>query len=333
MQNEGNIPLEELVGALLDKNQPLPAKFLYRFSDITQSELDIISDMWANIAIERRQGLLEDLETLEESNTLISFNRICRLALNDEDARVRKIAIRALWNYEDPDLIPTFMDMLINDSSVDVRAQAANGLGRFIYLGELEQISPDNVKPIEEKLLAIMDGEEEETLRLRALESLGYSSRESVSDLIEEAYQFGDENWVASALFAMGRSADEDWTHNVLDKLDDPVHKVRLEAIRAAGELSLEAATPALLYLLEGEDDELRPAAAWALSEIGAEDARDALENLLLEMENEDEIDLIEDALENLTLTEEMESFNLLDFSEEALEDLQDSPPQEDSQY
>jgi HEAT repeat protein len=277
--------------------------------------------------------LLEDLEQFEDANTLMSFNRIFRLALKDEDALVRIVAIRALWNYEEPDLIPTFMDMLTNDSNVDVRAQAASGLGRFIFLSELEQLSPNNVMPIEEKLFAIMDSDEEETLRLRALESLAFSSRDSVSDLIEEAYQFGDENWVVSSLLAMGRSANEDWAPKVLDKLDDPIHMVRLEAVRAAGDLGLDEAVPALLYLLEVDDFELVLAAAWSLSEMGGEGVRDAIENLLLELEDEDEIDLIEDALENLTLTEEIEGLNLLDFSEEDLEDLQDSPPQEDSQY
>ena len=333
MEHKESIPLEALVSALLDVSHPLPAKFLYRFSDMPPGELDSIRDIWADIVVERRRGLLEDLEQLEDSDTLMSFRHVCRLALTDEDPIVRLVAIRALWNYEEPDLIPTFMHMLTNDSNVDVRAQAASSLGRFIFLCELEQISPDNVKPIKEKLLAIMDSEEEEILRLRALESLAFSNRDSVRDLIEEAYQYGDESWVISSLVAMGRSANEDWAPKVLDKLDDPIHKVRLEAVRATGDLGLEEAVPALMYLLEDDDFELLLAAAWSLSKIGGEGIRDALDDLLLKLENEDEIDIIEDALENLTLTEEIEGFSLLDFSEEDLEDLQDSPPQEDSQY
>lgn len=333
MENKDDIPLEDLVNALLDQNKPLPAKLLFRFSDISPSDLEKIKNVWADIDVKRRESLLEDLDALEESNRLMSFTRICRLALDDENNQVRKIAIRALWVCEDANLIPTFMDMLANDSSTDVRAQAANGLGRFIYLGELGQISSSKFKPVEEKLLNILAGEEEEIIRLRALESLGFSSRDSVNDLIEEAYQYGDENWVASALIAIGRSADEDWATHILDKLNDPTHKVQLEAVHTAGELNLEAATPALLYLLEEEDDEMRFAAIWALSEIGTEDARDGLENLLLELEDEDEIDLIEDALENLTLTEEMQGFELPDFSDDDVEDLQESPSQEDSQY
>jgi len=155
---------------------------------------------------------------------------------------------------------------------------------------------------------------------------LGFSGRESIHDLINEAVEFGDDNWVASALVAMGRSSDDDWAPQVLDKLDDDSILVRLEAVRAAGDLGLPAATPALLYLLESEEDDIRLAAAWALSEIGGEGVRDGLEALQVETDDENDVDIIEDALENLTLTEEIEAFNLLDLSEEDLEDYQDPP-------
>jgi len=67
---------------------------------------------------------------------------------------------------------------------------------------------------------------------------------------------------------------------------------------------------------------DLRLVAAWSLSKIGGKEVAEALVALQERSENEDEIDLIEDAIENLTFTEESEEPALLDFSEEDLEDL-----------
>ncbi|MCH7662528.1 MAG: HEAT repeat domain-containing protein [Chloroflexi bacterium] len=334
MENNADISLEELLAALLDDSNPLSARYLYRFSDLNPEEIAALRNDWGDITIERRQRLMEDLEELEDTNTIVSFEHVFRLAMEDEDPLVRKFAIRSLWNYENPILIPVFIDLMEHDNSDQVRAQAASALGRFIYLGELEEIPEQMANSIVDKLLTIMAGEAEESLRLRALESLGFSCRESIQDLINEAIELGDENWVASALVAIGRSSDDDWAPSVLDKLDDDRAMVRIEAIRAAGELGLQAATPAMLYLLESEDDEIRLAAAWALSEIGGEGIRDGLEMLLVESGDETEEEVIEEALENLTLTEEIATFNLLDISEEDLEEFEGfrgPPSREDS--
>jgi len=85
--------------------------------------------------------------------------------------------------------------------------------------------------------------------------------------------------------------------------------------------LELGEAVPALVDLLQDEDSELRLAAAWSLSQIGANGVAEALEELLERTEDEDEIDLIENAIENLAFTQEMSDLNLMDFSPEDLED------------
>ncbi len=331
MANKEDIPLEELLSALLDNNIPLSARYLYQFSDLSPEEIVALSKVWNDISVERRQRLLEDLEELEDTNMTVSFERLFRLALEDEDPLVRRNAIRSLWNYEDPILIPVLLNFVGHDDSIEVRAQAASALGRFVYLGELEEIPEQTAASIVDKLLEIMASESDEPVRLRALESLGFSGRESIRDLITEATEYGDENWVTSALVAMGRSSDDEWAPNIIDKLVDESTKVRIEAARAAGELELQAAAPALLFLLEGEDDDVRLAAAWALSEIGGEGIRDGLEALQVETGDENDFDELEEVLENLTLTEEIEAFNLLDISEEELEEYQDPPSPEDS--
>ncbi len=63
--------------------------------------------------------------------------------------------------------------------------------------------------------------------------------------------------------------------------------RARLEAIKTSGELELEEAIPSLLYILESETDEVRMAGAWALSEIGGDQARDGIENLIAKTEDD----------------------------------------------
>jgi HEAT repeat protein len=125
-----------------------------------------------------------------------------------------------------------------------------------------------------------------------------------------------------SALIAMGRSANKQWNPMVIENISHTDYMVRLRAVQAGGDLAAVKAVPHLIERLHDPDDEVRMAAVWALSEIGGEDARNALESILEETEDEDELDLIEDALENLEFTEMVDDLTLFDLEEEDLEDM-----------
>ncbi|MEX2162020.1 MAG: HEAT repeat domain-containing protein [Anaerolineales bacterium] len=320
--SQSEISFDDVIVALRDEEQPFPARYLYRFSELEGEELGLLTRIWFGLSAQRRLGILEDLETLAEGNTILHFDAVNRIALGDEDARVRLTAVRALWSSEDVGLLPGLFEMLATDESNEVRAQAAAALGRFVYLGELGKIPEASLKSIEDRLFKVLESNSDSLVRRRALESLGYSSRPEVPDLIEQAYERDDDEWVISALFAMGRSADDRWGPLVIERLKDTDAELSREAARAAGELELGEALPALLELLHEEDSELRLAAAWSLSQIGGNGVEDALEELLERTEDEDETDLIEDALENLAFTHEMADMNILDFSPEDLEEL-----------
>ena len=77
-------------------------------------------------------------------------------------------------------------------------------------------------------------------------------------------------------------------------------------------------------------DDEVRMAAVWSLSEITADEAQEAFENLLERTEDQAEIDLIEEAIQNLAFNQELSDFNLFDFSEDDLEDMTPTTPEEE---
>jgi len=120
-----------------------------------------------------------------------------------------------------------------------------------------------------------------------------------------------------SALLAMGRSYDSRWATDVLKMLDHLSLKIRLEAVRAAGELEIPDAKPQLLELLEDDDQNVRLAAVWSLSQIGGTGLQQVFESLLQENEDEDEIQAIEDALENLVFNESMGLYKDLDLEDD----------------
>jgi HEAT repeat protein len=316
------IPFEEILTALKNEQQSFPARYLYRLSDLEAQELDQLNKVWPGLSAQRRLGLLEDLELLAEGNTVMEFDAIYRVALDDLDAGIRTVALRALWQSEDESLAPIFMRKLQKDASTEVRAQAAAALGRFVYLGELGRVPAGLLKEIGMVLLEVLHGQADPLIQRRALESLGYSSLPEVAEHIENAYEIGEEEWVASALFAMGRSVEDRWARLIIECLQDAHSEIIKEAARAAGELELSDARPDLFDLLQHEDSDMRLAAAWALSQIGGQGVAEALDEMIERTDDEDEIDLIENAQENLAFAQEIGEFNLLDFSPQDLEGL-----------
>ncbi|QYK50812.1 MAG: HEAT repeat domain-containing protein [Anaerolineales bacterium] len=319
--SEDQLDFSDVLAALQDEKTPLAPRYLYRLSALEPADLAELQPVWQAVSAARRVAVLEDLEMLAESNTVMHFDVVNEMALSDEDARVRIVAIRGLWASEQAALIPQLIYILRTDKDMDVRAQAAAGLGRFVYLGEVGEIATSAQQEAEAALLDALHGDEDPMIQRRALESLGFSSRPEVPDLIENAFDGGEEEWVSSALFAMGRSADERWGPQVMQSLADPNTEISREAAKAAGELELSEARPGLFDLLQDEESEVRLAAAWALSQIGGNGIADALEEMIERTEDEDEIDLLESAIENLAFTNEMDELSLLDFSPEDLED------------
>jgi len=316
MSEPQKIPFQSVIDDLLDQNKALTQRFLIRLSDLEGAEITQLKRAWPEIPVQRRQNLMEEVEQLSEDDTLLSFLELGRIALEDEEAAVRLPTVRMMWEYDEPDLAPIFMQMAESDSSQDVRAEAVIALGRYVYLGEIEDIPTQTLAQVENLLLRFVNSDEPKQLRRKSLEALGFSSRDEVPPLIEKAYRSGDKEWMASALFAMGRSANESWQAQVLEMLESTFPTLRTEAARAAGELEISDASERLKDLLDDPDENVRAASIWSLSQLGGEGVREILEEMYEQSEDDEELEYLESALDNLAFTEDMRLMPLFDFPE-----------------
>jgi HEAT repeat protein len=222
------------------------------------------------------------MEGLAEADTVLFFDHVAAMCLEDEDPIARATAIRLLWQSEDEKLAHKLLARLEEDPESIVRAAAATGLGTFVYQGEMEEISEETFKTILDVLIKTHTGNDDRLVRRRALESLGFASHPDLPGYIQQAYD-------------------------------------SYEAVRAAGELEMSAAREALFDLIEeGTDDEdLYFAAIWALSKIGGQGVRKLIEASIEDAEDDEEVTFLEEALENLDFTEQTNMFDMMVFDDD----------------
>ncbi len=328
------ITIQQVIDALANQETPVAARYLFRLSDLEGSDLEKIAKLWTNLPTRRRKAIMEDLEDLGSRNDLLSFESLAMIAVNDAEAEVRLPAVRVLWEFDNKRIAPVFIRLLEKDPDVDIRAAAATGLGTFVLAGELEEIPSNLLTQIENLLLKVTGASDSNQVKQQALESLGYSGRDEVNQLIEKAYADSNKNWKASALAAMGHSADQRWSAAIQTSLSSNLPLLRSHAARAAGELEMKETVDKLIELLDDPDTSVRDASIWSLAQIGGPGIQDTLEAMLEESEDDDDQEFIESALDILALTEKDEILPIFDIDElEELDELDESDEEEIEDY
>jgi hypothetical protein len=325
-----NEKLLELIRTLQGNPATLPAsKNLMELSALPPIDQRALRKAWPGIAIETRRHLTEALAEMAESDVNSDFGAVFRLALEDDDEEVRVAGLAGVWEDEDESLVPILVHLMDTDPSVAVRASAALSLGRFAMFGELEELNPKTTAAVRAALLAAIRSPEQDTeVRRRALEAVSCMSGDDITELIRDAYRSKDDRMTVSAVFAMGRSLDEDWAPIVRRELKNARPEIRFEAARAAGELELTDAVPTLLEMLYDPEAEVRGAAIEALGNIGGERALQALAELA-KSDNESIKYAALDALEIARFNDDPLSPEVLSwlFDREAIEwDMEDEP-------
>jgi HEAT repeat protein len=272
-------PFNVLLDKLYESAEMPDQASLYPLSNLDAEDAARVREAWMCLPVELRQQMINRLVELAEADFEVDFSAVFRIGLDDENAEVRAAAVDGLWEDEDVRLVPLLIARLLEDEADAVRAAAATSLGRFILLGELDKIRQEPRVSAYEALLAVCQDPDNDTeVQRRALESLAYVSNATVEDLIRQAYSVPEEKVHASAVFAMGRSADTRWARQVQQELINPVPELRYEAALACGKLQLRETVDELEELADDADPEVQEAALWALGQIGGEKARQILE-------------------------------------------------------
>lgn len=294
--------LEEYLDELGSLDIPVKSSKLVNLSNLLPGELELVKKVWPGIDEGRCRDIVLRLVELAEDNVELNFDEIFRFCLDDPSWKVREEAISGLWECEDPSLVKPLVRLLEDDEAVKVRVAAASTLGKFMMLAALGKLSSSRSLRAQETLLAVVRNEEEPIeVRRRALESIAPLGIPEVRELIQKAYESKDVKFKASALYAMGKSAESSWLSNLVKELSSDIPELRYEAVRACGGLEDEAAIPHIIPILQDPDLEIRLSAIYALGCIGGSGARQGL-NQCLESSDEQIRDAAREALEHLEL-------------------------------
>jgi len=316
--------LEELLEQLGEESGALPFSKLYAFSDLSGDALASFRASWDFVTAATRRRIVQAMVELAEASFEVNFDAIFRHCLGDVDAEVRAAAIDGLWENEEVALIGPLLTMLRNDPSVQVRAAAATGLGRYVLAGELEELEPPvQMRILTELLTKFHMLEESVEVRRRAVESAAYACTPEVMEAIEEAYFDDDEQMRQSAVVGMGRSCDRRWKDIILEELQNRDPAMRYEAALASGGLMLKEAVVPLSILLDDVDQQVRDAAIWALGQIGGAQARQVLLSAYEEADEETRV-ILDEALAEQALLEGQLEFMLYELEEEDNDDFFD---------
>jgi HEAT repeat protein len=272
----------EYLRHLCDPASHLSVASLRHLHDLSSEQAEALRSVWPEMDAERRQQVVSQLIELVEDNVDLNFDAVFFTALDDAEAAVRAAAVRGLWEYEGRDLIGRLLQLLEKDEELEVRAEAALALGRFVLMFALGHLRERHFEKVEEGLRrSLEDDLEEEEVQARALEAIGACDRPWVRQAILQAYEGEAAGLRVSALHAMGRSCELRWLPSLIEELgsDDP--QMRYEAAVSLGSLADRQAVSHLAPLLHDPDPEVKDAAITALGQIGGSGVKSLLRPLL----------------------------------------------------
>ena len=274
------------ISRVLDSSKLLIKSEVMHLSSINEEDISFLKQHWQDADIKRQRKLIANMVALSQKYLYLDFSRIFLFCLRDTDAIVRAQAVSGLADEEDSSLTETFVDLLRDDRSSDVRIAATVALGKLAIQGELGKLPVEQKARVYSSLLMALDKKGESIkVRAKALEAIAPLNLPRIKGLIEEAYQSDDQEFKISAINSMGLNCNRMWLAPLLLELKNVNDSMRHAAVKALGELGEEDAALYLVDILEDENPEIQEEAVHALGAIGGEEARNLLSNLLKDPE------------------------------------------------
>src|SRR5688572_26580962 len=107
--------VEDILAALADPAKRPSATQLADLSELSDEDAHLLAEEWPELDTSRRLSTVTELAELAVDNIELNFDRVYKIALEDEEPAVRAAAITGLHEYEGRDLIASFADLLRND--------------------------------------------------------------------------------------------------------------------------------------------------------------------------------------------------------------------------
>lgn len=291
---------QALVSEQTSSNAVVPSAVVYGLSELSGDELKAVAPIWSRLSGVAKHRVLSALNDASEAMFELSFREIATLSLGDESSLVRAKAIDLLWTDESVETMRKLMRLAESDPDEKIRSRALESLGRFILLGEYGDIPADLAAQAQALTYTIHKNTAEPVeIRRRALEALANSSHAAVEQLILAAYVDGNRELRIGAIFALGRTCNQNWRDQLLNVLDNDDDEHVYEAIRACGHIQVADSVQRIGEFALSEDQDIQMMAIWSLGEIGG---RRAFEILTRLQENEADEELaaaIDEALDS----------------------------------
>ena len=223
------------------------------------------STLMARLEDPTKQVRAEALDGLADMDTAIDIGVFCRL-LKDSDLGIQSRAVDAVVKRNDPKTIPHLVDLL-KDKSEHIRRAAVEVLNGLEFESAVEDL-----------LKALKD--EDWWVRARAADALARIGGRRVVEAVVHLLRNDDEYIRRSAVEILNSTRDEVAMEHLLAALGDSDWWVRERAIDALANIGNKAAVPALVKLMN-EDDQAAPIVLKALVTLGSErQVRDVLAQL-----------------------------------------------------
>ena len=267
--------MEDYLSELAEKSETIKTSTLLELSGISGKELGNFSDTWRTFKSAAKVGILTRLTELAENDVQLDFTPVCKLSLSDPEPIVRKAALDGLWEVQDRTFIQPLIEILINDTDSDVKSSAAIALSSFAQMSQNGKlINRDSAKIFDALIQTIENDKETDKVLSRTLEALGYFSDQRVDHTINQFHHDKNPLLRRSAIFAMGRNANQKWLDMILDDFSDKNPAIRFEALNAVGFLGDESTVPYVIPFTKDPDIQIKLAALTSLGHIGGELAK-----------------------------------------------------------
>ncbi len=300
------VDLTELLETLIEGNRHVSG--VYGFNDLGTDDLAVLAALWPRIDPELRLAIVTDAIEFATEDYRFDIERFLLAVSEDDDVTVRARAVEGLGAIHEERVATRLLDLLRDDVSDDVRAQAATSLGPFVFLAEFDELDTDLAERLDIALFGVAEDEDESWhVRLRAAESASaFGPNDRVGALIARMWDEDEIGLRPGAVLMIGRGNMRDWLPTVRDLLKDEDPAMRYEAVTAVGTMGDLDSLPELSEIALHEDDvDVRHQAIISIGEIGGPRAARILTRLT-EQAPETDQELIASALMEASLEDEL---------------------------